>query len=294
MTAVPGLTLEPDGSFSYKPAANFHGEITFQYQVVDRHGELSQPQAFTLIINPVSDAPVAASSGNSASGDERAMISGKVPAGTDADGDVLTYRLATDVEGLTFNSDGNFRYTPADGFHGEIQFQYQVVDSHNLASELQTFTLIIRDITGPKDAVIDITGEEHGLNAAEATSSVAVSIAPDEGAHVVLAQINGMDLTLKDGIYSFDATKLQDGSYTMLVLTADDAGNPTITTKKVTVDTMAPAGPGITLSADTGVSGDLITSIGGLTVSGVEAGASVMYSTDGGKAWNSSFIATEG
>jgi Ca2+-binding RTX toxin-like protein len=295
VAAVSGLTLAPDGCFSYKPEADFHGEVTFQYQVLDNHGDVSQPQIFTVHVNPVGDAPLAAPSGNRASGDEGAAISGKVPTGTDADGDKqLIYRLATDVEGLTFNSDGSFSYTPPAGFHGEVQFQYQVVDRHNMASEPQTFTLIIRDTTRPKDAVITVTGEEHGLDAAEATSSVAVAIAPDEGAHVVLARINGMDLALKGGIYSFDATKLQDGSYTVLVLTADDAGNQTITANTVTIDTMHPTAPGVTLVSDTGMAGDLISSNGALMLSGVEAGVSVMYSTDGGKVWNSSFMAIEG
>src|SRR5207249_6618437 len=62
-----------------------------------------------------------------------------------------------------------------------------------------------------------------------------------------------------------------------------------------TLDTTAPAAPTVALSSDTGSSNsDHITRNGALNVSGVESGASVQYSINGGSTWSSSFSAVEG
>src|SRR5207249_4200213 len=62
-----------------------------------------------------------------------------------------------------------------------------------------------------------------------------------------------------------------------------------------TLDTTAPAAPTVALSSDTGSSNsDHITRNGALNVSGVESGASVQYSINGGSTWSSSFGAVEG
>ena len=62
-----------------------------------------------------------------------------------------------------------------------------------------------------------------------------------------------------------------------------------------TLDTSAPTAPTIALTSDTGSSPtDKITSNGALTLGGVETGATVQYSTDGGATWTSSFTATQG
>src|SRR6185369_1913806 len=61
------------------------------------------------------------------------------------------------------------------------------------------------------------------------------------------------------------------------------------------VDTTAPAAPGVALTSDTGTSGsDLITKVGTLTLTGIDSGATVEYSIDGGKNWTSSFTTVEG
>ncbi|WP_157651757.1 Ig-like domain-containing protein, partial [Burkholderia ubonensis] len=61
-----------------------------------------------------------------------------------------------------------------------------------------------------------------------------------------------------------------------------------------TLDTSA-AAPGVALTTDSGSSAsDHVTNVGTLNLSGVEAGATVEYSTDGGHTWSTSFNATEG
>ncbi|PAJ77425.1 Ig-like domain repeat protein, partial [Burkholderia ubonensis] len=91
---------------------------------------------------------------------------------------------------------------------------------------------------------------------------------------------------------SFSAT---EGVNDVQVRQTDIAGNTSSATSfSFTLDTSA-AAPGVALTTDSGSSAsDHVTNVGTLNLSGVEAGATVEYSTDGGHTWNTSFSATEG
>ncbi|WP_232453471.1 beta strand repeat-containing protein, partial [Burkholderia ubonensis] len=91
---------------------------------------------------------------------------------------------------------------------------------------------------------------------------------------------------------SFSAT---EGLNDIQVRQTDIAGNTSAATSfSFTLDTSA-AAPGVALTTDSGSSAvDHITNVGTLNLSGVETGATVEYSTDGGHTWSTSFSATEG
>ncbi|MDY7788249.1 Ig-like domain-containing protein, partial [Burkholderia ubonensis] len=91
---------------------------------------------------------------------------------------------------------------------------------------------------------------------------------------------------------SFSAT---EGLNDVQVRQTDVAGNTSSATSfSFTLDTSA-AAPGVALTTDSGNSaGDHITNVGTLNLTGVETGATVEYSTDGGHTWSTSFSATEG
>ncbi|WP_256250216.1 beta strand repeat-containing protein, partial [Burkholderia ubonensis] len=91
---------------------------------------------------------------------------------------------------------------------------------------------------------------------------------------------------------SFSAT---EGVNDVQVRQTDIAGNTSDPTSfSFTLDTSA-AAPGVALTTDSGSSAvDHITNVGTLNLTGVEAGATVEYSTDGGHTWSTSFNATEG
>src|SRR5581483_7613117 len=86
-----------------------------------------------------------------------------------------------------------------------------------------------------------------------------------------------------------------EGTNSVEVRQTDVAGNvSSATTLSFTLDTAA-AAPGVALATDSGSSAsDHITNVGTLSLSGVEAGATVEYSTDGGQSWSTSFSAVEG
>ncbi|WP_232438564.1 beta strand repeat-containing protein, partial [Burkholderia ubonensis] len=91
---------------------------------------------------------------------------------------------------------------------------------------------------------------------------------------------------------SFSAT---EGPNDVQVRQTDIAGNTSDPTSfSFTLDTSA-AAPGVALTTDSGSSAvDHITNVGTLNLSGIETGATVEYSTDGGHIWSTSFSATEG
>ncbi|WP_232459311.1 Ig-like domain-containing protein, partial [Burkholderia ubonensis] len=86
-----------------------------------------------------------------------------------------------------------------------------------------------------------------------------------------------------------------EGVNNVQVRQIDVAGNTSSATSfSFTLDTST-AAPGVALTTDSGSSAvDHITNVGTLNLTGVEAGATVEYSTDGGHTWNTSFSATEG
>ncbi|WP_157648725.1 Ig-like domain-containing protein, partial [Burkholderia ubonensis] len=86
-----------------------------------------------------------------------------------------------------------------------------------------------------------------------------------------------------------------EGVNDVQVRQTDIAGNTSAATSfSFTLDTSA-AAPGVALTTDSGSSAvDHITNVGTLNLSGVETGATVEYSTDGGHTWSASFSATEG
>ncbi|WP_232454677.1 Ig-like domain-containing protein, partial [Burkholderia ubonensis] len=91
---------------------------------------------------------------------------------------------------------------------------------------------------------------------------------------------------------SFSAT---EGLNDIQVRQTDIAGNTSSATSfSFTLDTSA-AAPGVALTTDSGSNAsDHVTNVGTLNLTGVETGATVEYSTDGGHTWNTSFNATEG
>ncbi|WP_186257512.1 Ig-like domain-containing protein, partial [Burkholderia gladioli] len=86
-----------------------------------------------------------------------------------------------------------------------------------------------------------------------------------------------------------------EGLNKMQVRQVDVAGNTSSATSfSFTLDTSA-AAPGVALTTDSGSSAtDHITNVGTLNLTGVETGATVEYSIDGGHTWNTSFNAIEG
>ena len=108
----------------YTPNPDYFGSDAFQVLVSD--GALSNTANISVTVNGVPDAPVATSA--SVSVNEDASLNYTVLA-TDADGDLLTYALATGpAHGTLSGTLPNITYTPNPDYFGSDAFQVQVSD----------------------------------------------------------------------------------------------------------------------------------------------------------------------
>ncbi|PAT34312.1 hypothetical protein CK620_08770 [Vandammella animalimorsus] len=132
---VPGsatngtATVNPDGTFSFKPDQDFVGDATFSYKVCNEAG--THCSADTTVTIKVSSAPVAQADeftvapGQPIQGDVKG--NDVVPAGA-----VFSLVPGTPVPDpatqgtLVFNNDGTFTFTPVQGFTGTVDFEYQM------------------------------------------------------------------------------------------------------------------------------------------------------------------------
>ena len=118
------VTLNPDGSFTYTPNADFNGQDSFTYSMTDGfNGESSATVTIDVDANPdaVDDAFTT---------DEGQAISNTVVPNDDQGDSPATFANTTNPGNgtLVFNADGTFTYTPNAGFSGSDSFEYEITD----------------------------------------------------------------------------------------------------------------------------------------------------------------------
>ncbi|MDO8629540.1 MAG: tandem-95 repeat protein, partial [Phycisphaerales bacterium] len=127
------FTLNPDGSFSYTPAANFNGTDSFTYKANDGATD-SNVAMVTIAVNPLNDAPVAENDTYTVAEDSVLSIAAPGVLENDRDPDIgqtLTVELVSGPAhalAFTLNPDGSFNYTPEADFNGVDTFTYRVFD----------------------------------------------------------------------------------------------------------------------------------------------------------------------
>ena len=122
--------LNPDGSFTYTPVENFHGTDTFEYQIADGNGGFDTATV-VITVQSINDSPIANSDSFGIISGQDSSVAGNVLLNDiDVDGDVLMAILVDSPANgtLTFDTDGNFVYTPSLGFFGVDTFTYLASD----------------------------------------------------------------------------------------------------------------------------------------------------------------------
>jgi len=218
--AKGSLVVNSDGTFTYTPAANDSGSYTFTYEVCDPSSECDETTV-TLVVNPVNDAPVATTT--SLSTDEDVPLNGSL-AGSDADGDSLTFSVVTGPAkgSLVVNADGTFTYTPAANDSGSYTFTYRVCDPSNACDE-STVTLTVgpvndapiattTSLSTDEDTVLQ--GSLGGTDVEGDTLTFSVVTGPAKGSLVVNA----------DGTFTYTPAANDSGSYTFTYKVCDPSG----------------------------------------------------------------------
>lgn len=142
------LTLNPDGSFTYSPEADFHGTDGFTYEA--RDGALTSRTATVRItVGAVNDAPTAVDDTFAIAEDTTLIVGvpGVLANDEDADGDVLTAILISPVSSgtLTLDTEGSIRYTPSPDAHGPAWFTYAISDGSAM-SHSATVTITVSPV----------------------------------------------------------------------------------------------------------------------------------------------------
>ena len=126
------LNLASDGSFTYTPNPNFHGQDTFTYRIADDR-ETEGPFTATITVTPVNDRPVAIPDSYFGAVDSAISVPldrGVLTNDVDIEDDSLTATVVNQPSSgqLAFSADGSFTYTPNPGFVGTDSFSYLAND----------------------------------------------------------------------------------------------------------------------------------------------------------------------
>lgn len=128
------LTLNPDGSFSYTPDANFNGVDGFTYEIDDGQGG-TDTASVTIDVDAVNDAPIAADDGGFSTPFNTALnIDVADLLANDSDGDpeinqtLSVQSVGNAVGGTVALAGDTVTFTPTTGFSGAANFSYDVSD----------------------------------------------------------------------------------------------------------------------------------------------------------------------
>ena len=145
-----GVVINPDGTVTYTPGADFSGIDIFAYRIDDGRGG-TDAAVVTITIDPVNDAPVAADDTAETTADTPVIVS-VLANDSDAENDSLSVTAVSDpANGIAAINvvENTVAYTPDAGFSGTDTFTYTVSDGDLTDAATVTVTVEpINDING--------------------------------------------------------------------------------------------------------------------------------------------------
>ena len=235
--------LNPDGTVTFTPNADFNGDADFTYTVTD--GDLTSNTAtVTVDVAAVNDAPVAADDSLMATEDTPVTYTAAQLLGNDSDvdGDSITIASVTSGTGGTavLNPDGTVTFTPNADFNGDADFTYTVTDG-DLTSNTATVTV---DVAAVNDAPVAADDSLMATEDTPVTYTAAQLLGNDsdvDGDSITIASVTsgtgGTAVLNPDGTVTFtpNADFNGDADFTYTVTDGDLTSN----TATVTVDVAA-------------------------------------------------------
>ena len=255
------VVINPDGTITYTPNANFNGTDTITYTISDGNGGTSTATV-TVSVAPRNDPPVAVNDSATTAEDTPVTIA---PLGNDSDvdGDPLIITSASSPDGqVTINADGTIRFVPNPNFNGTTTVTYTISDSKGSMSTATVSLTVtpVNDVpiaqpdsaTTPEDMPVivavllndsDVDGNPLTVVSATAPNGTVVINADGTVTYTPNANFNGSDTityTISDGAGGFATTTVA-----VTVTPVNDvpvAGNDTATTTEdapVTIPVLA-------------------------------------------------------
>ena len=146
--------MNGDGTITYTPIANYHGQDTFDYTISD--GSVTSTATVTVTVTAVNDAPQATNDSKITNEDTPTTIS-VLSNDTDVDVDALTVITTTSPShgNAVVNADGTITYTPTANFHGSDTFDYTISDG-NGGTSIATVTITVASVNNTPLAANDV------------------------------------------------------------------------------------------------------------------------------------------
>lgn len=155
------LSLNPNGSFNYRPNTGFSGTDVFTYRAND--GSLSSANTATvsIVVDPLANNQPIAQADLFTTAEDTLLTAGNVLANdTDVDGNIpLTASVIaapTNALSFTLRPDGSFSYQPTLNFNGLDTFTYAAIDSLGAVSSVAIATFSVTPVNDAPVAVNDV------------------------------------------------------------------------------------------------------------------------------------------
>ncbi|WP_279349256.1 Ig-like domain-containing protein [Erythrobacter litoralis] len=228
------VAIQPDGTLTYTPNADFNGPDAITYTISDGNGGRSTA-AVTVTVNPINDAPVA--NDDVATTDEDTPVTiGVLGNDRDVDGDPLTITAATSPDGtVTINPDGTLRFAANADFTGTTTITYEVSDG-NGGTATATVNITVNPINDDPVANPDIatTVEDTPVTVALLTNDADV-----DGDPLTITEATAPNGTISvngDGSVTYTPDPDFNGTDTITYTVSDGRGGFATSTATITVD----------------------------------------------------------
>ncbi|GEM_PF-4521468 len=156
-------------SVTYAPAANYSGADSFKFKVNDGKAD-SAVASVSITVTAVNHKPVANAQNVTTAQDTAKAIT---LAGSDSDGDALTYTITTNPAHGTLTGSGASRtYTPASGYSGSDSFAFKVNDG-KIDSDVATVSITVTAVVNhaPVATAQSVTTNEDTAKAITLTAT---------------------------------------------------------------------------------------------------------------------------
>jgi hypothetical protein len=196
------LTLNPDGSFTYTPNANYYGGDGFKYQANDT---LATSNVATVSLTIDSLPPVAVNDSYSTPVNTQLNVGsgGVLVNDTDPQGRALSaFLVSGPIHGVVaLAGDGTVRYTPNTNYTGPDSFTYQANDGL-ASSNVATVNLMVTGLAGYTVAPTSLQTSKAG---ASASFSVVLNTQPTSPVTINLSSTNPAEGSLSASALTFNA-----------------------------------------------------------------------------------------
>jgi VCBS repeat-containing protein len=243
------LTLNPNGTFSYTPNANYIGTDTFTYRAFDGT-DFSATGTVTIAVTPRQI---------TANNDIYTAITGSTITLTPTANDTTSLasplgdirRLTQPANGFIFESFGVLSYRSHPDFLGTDSFTYLVADSADptIVSKTATVTInVVRPITANDDTYTAVTGATVELTPALTVNDTTMLNSPLGGVRIVTEPTNGL-LFQNNGVITYRSWNGYLGTDSFTYTVSDRFSSDTVSNVATVTITVVPYNP-LTASDD--------------------------------------------